>query len=197
VNVARKRNVVVTRVDPATRPRLTRTVDERLIARFPRTFRRVVAPAFGRLDRRSRLRRAILRRAIVAGWAEVQRRDFDLNVLFFAADSEYEAPPEVQALDQAGPLRGRERRVEALERLLEVWGFEFGPVYLVDLGDRVLSLGVWQTRGRGSGVPLARDLAQLLTLRHGLVAREQIFFSWEEGLRAAGLEPGSLDLPRP
>jgi len=37
----------------------------------------------------------------------------------------------------------------------------------------------------------------LVTLRDGLVIRDQNFFSWEEGLVAAGLEPDAIALPSP
>jgi hypothetical protein len=85
--------------------------------------------------------------------------------------------------------------MQALERIFEVWGSELEPAYMLDLGDRLLNLGFWRTRARASGVPLEQELAQLVTVRDGLVIRDQNFFSWEQGLRAAGLEPDAITLP--
>jgi hypothetical protein len=53
-----------------------------------------------------------------------------------------------------------------------------------------------RTHARASGVPLEQEYAQLVTPRDGLVTRDQNFRSWEEGLRAAGLEPDAIPLPR-
>ena len=67
---------------------------------------------------------------------------------------------------------------------------------VLDLGDdRLLVLGSFHLTGHGSGMELEREVAQLLTLRGGLVAHEQYFFDWEKGLRAAGLDPDAIALP--
>jgi ketosteroid isomerase-like protein len=187
-------NVVVTRVR-STGPR-SRNLQERLMVLFPSLARRLALHLF-RLNPRSRLRRMLLRRAVDSGWTSFDRRDFKLNFLYFAPDTEFEFPPEMQALGVPASLRGHEGRVEAMNTVFEVWGSELEPLYVLDLGDRVLNLGLWHIRGRVSGVPLDQELAQLVTLRDGLVIRDQTFWSWEEGLRAAGLEPGVIGLPVP
>jgi hypothetical protein len=104
-------------------------------------------------------------------------------------------PSGMQTLGLAGSFRGHEGRTEALNKIFEVWGSELEPAYMLDLGDRVLNLGFWHTQARASGVQLDQEFAQLSTMRDGLVFRDQIFFSWEEGLRAAGLEPDAIALP--
>jgi hypothetical protein len=48
-----------------------------------------------------------------------------------------------------------------------VWGSELEPLYVLDLGDRLLNLGLWHIRGRASGVPLDQELAQLVTCGTG------------------------------
>jgi hypothetical protein len=51
------------------------------------------------------------------------------------------------------------------------------PAIVLDLGDdRLLVLGVFRLAGHGSGMELEREAAQLITLRGGLVAREQWWF---------------------
>ena len=47
-----------------------------------------------------------------------------------------------------------------------------------------------------SGLELEREFAQLVTLRGALVAREQVWFAWDKGLRAAGLDPDVIALPK-
>ncbi len=150
---------------------------------------RGLAPRLFRLDPRSRLRRLLLRRAVDSGWASFERRDFELNFLLFASDTLFEFPPAMQTLGLPASFRGLEGRIEAMNKLFEVWGSELEPLYMLDLGNRLLNLGLWRTRGRGSGVVLDQAIAQLVTVRDGLVIRDQTFMSWDEGLRAAGLEP--------
>jgi hypothetical protein len=176
-------NVVVTRVG-STGPR-PRNLQERLMVLFPALYRRLVPQLF-RLNPRSRMRRLLLRRAVDSGWTSFDRRDFD---------TQFEFPPAMQALGIPASFGGHEGRIEGMNNIFEVWGSELEPLYVVDLGDRVLNLGLWRIRGRGSGVPLDQELAQLVTFRDGLVIRDRNFMSWDEGLRAAGLEPDAISLP--
>jgi len=71
----------------------------------------------------------------------------------------------MQTLGLPASFRGLEGRNEGINKLFEVWGSELEPLYLLDLGDRLLNLGIWHIRGRASGVPLDQELAQLVTLR--------------------------------
>jgi hypothetical protein len=187
------RDVVITPVH-YTGPRRSRNVQERLMVRFPSLYRRLVPLVF-RLSPRSRLRRTLLRRAVDSGWASFDRRDLELNFLYFAPECEFEFPPAMQTLGIPASFRGLEGRNEGISEIFEVWGSELEPLYLLDLGNRLLNLGFWHIRGRASAVPLDQELAQLVTLRDGLIARDQNFNSWEEGLRAAGLEPDAIALP--
>lgn len=62
------------------------------MVRFPSLSRRLAALVFRLLSPRSRLRRALLRRALLSGWASFDRRDFEVNALFFAPNVEFEFP---------------------------------------------------------------------------------------------------------
>lgn len=100
----------------------------------------------------------------------------------------------MQTLGLAGSFPGYEGRIAALNEIVETWSTtELEPAYIVDLGDRVLPLGFMRTQATASGVE--QELAQVITVRDGLITRDEVFFSWEEGLRAAGLDPDAL--PRP
>jgi ketosteroid isomerase-like protein len=190
------RNVVVTRVQHSGPARRSRNLEERLMVRFPSVYRRLAALVFRLLSPRSRLRRALLRRALLVGWGSFDRRDFELNLVLFAPDAEFEFPLGMQTLGLDGSFRGHAGRIEAFGKLVEVWGSsELEPAYMVDLGDRVLSLGFWHARARASAVQLEQEYSQLVTVRGGLITRDQSFFSWEEGLRAAGLDQDAIPLP--
>jgi hypothetical protein len=187
--------VVVTRVESSGPLRRSRNLEERLMVRFPAMFPRVAALVF-RLSPRSRLRRTLLRRAFLSGWASFDRRDFEVNFLYFAPDAEFEFPLGMQTLGLGDSYRGHEGRIEALNKIIEVWGSELEPAYMLDLGDRLLNLGLWRAQARASAVLLEQEFAQLVTVRDGLVTRDQTFFSWDEGLRAAGLDPDAIALLR-
>jgi hypothetical protein len=176
-------------------PRRSRNLEERLMVRFPSLTRRVAALVFRRLSPRSRLRRVLLRRGVISGWSSFDRRDVELNLVFFDRNLDFELPSgmDTLGLDDA---RGHAGRIAALEKIMEVWGVtEFEPVYVLDLGERVLFLGFFHAQGSGSGVALHQEVGQLATFRGGLVTRDQTFFSWEEGFQAAGLDSGAIDLP--
>src|SRR2546426_12224343 len=51
-------------------------------------------------------------------------------------------------------------------------------------------------RARASGVKLEQEYAQLVTMREGLVTRDESWFRWEEGLRAVGLDRDAVALPK-
>ena len=142
------------------------------------------------------MRRALLRRAVLSGWDAISRQDFDLMLVRYAPDVELETAPDFEALGLGGTFRGHDglRRVDQAFR--EAWErWEFRPATVLDLGDRLLALGTVRLPGTASGLELEREIAQLMTLRGGLVAREQDFLAWEAGLRAAGLDPDALALP--
>lgn len=184
---------VVTQVHSAP-PTRSRNLEERILLRFPSLYRRL-AQVLTRLSPRSRLRRVLLRRALISGWAAVNRRDFELRRIMFAPGVETELAHDQQALGLSG-LRGQAATDQALSELAEVWDWELEPAYILDLGDRVLFLGFNRMRARASGVELEQEHAQLVALREGLVARDESWFQWEEGLRAAGLDPDAFAFPR-
>jgi ketosteroid isomerase-like protein len=189
-------NVVVTRVQASGPPRHERDIVERLMVLFPRAYRRLARRVLPRLNPRSRLRRALLRRTMLSAFAAFYRQDFELILVRFAPDVEYKFAPGLQTLGLGGTFRGHEGMLEAFGKLTEAWeSWLLEPAYIIDLGDRALFLGVNRSRARGSGVQLEEEYAQLVTLSDGVVTQFQAFFSWEECVRAAGLDPSALTLP--
>ena len=69
------------------------------------------------------------------------------------------------------------------------------PEIVLDLGEPAAGAGHLSPRRPRSRIELEREVAQPPTLRGGLVAREQYFFDWGKGLRAAGLDPDAIASP--
>jgi ketosteroid isomerase-like protein len=109
----------------------------------------------------------------------------------YSPDVVWEIPEEFQTLGFAESYRGHAGLVDGLERFTEAFeSWEIRPSRALDLGDRVLALGRFHGKARVSGVEWEQEFSQLVTLQRGLVVRDRFFYSWEQGLRAAGLEPG-------
>ena len=174
-------------------PRRTRNLEERLIVRFPAAYRAPTALVLRTLNPGSRLRRTLLRRAIVSGWDAATRYDFDLMLVRYAADVEAEFAPEFEALGMGGTFRGHDGVREMARAFDEAWeGRRFVPAFVLDLGTRFLILGKIDLPGTASGIEFENELAQLTTVRDGFVVRDQFFFGWDKGLQAAGLDPDAL-----
>ena len=190
-------NVVATQAEFSGPTRVTRNLEERLIVRFPGLFRRLSALIYRRLSRDSRLRRALLRRQVVSGWAAVNRRDFELMLVRYAADVTYEFHTGVEELGISGTIRGHREMRDTFGAMREGLTWKVTPALMLDLGASLLVLGHIRVSGPQSGVNLDGEFAQLMTIVNGLVANEQDFRSWQEGLAAAGLDPKAVPVPRP
>jgi ketosteroid isomerase-like protein len=75
-----------------------------------------------------------------------------------------------------------------LREIGELWE-SFRAIYdeWHDLGDRVLALGRYEARGRGSGVPVEAQLGGIWDLRDHKISRVRNYLDHREALRAAGL----------
>jgi ketosteroid isomerase-like protein len=171
------------------RERSSRTLDQRLMARFPR----LAAASFrliGRLPPSSRLRQAALVRGVVTAAEAYNRGDLDVVVLGYEPDIEYRP---ARNLVDAGVIeecyRGAAGYRAYVAEAAEVWGTEtrFEPTELIDLGDRVVVLARAPMRAQASGVPLTLEFAYVSTLRNGRVARQQEYHDHAEALEAVGL----------
>jgi ketosteroid isomerase-like protein len=82
---------------------------------------------------------------------------------------------------------GIRRWMGEMKREWEV--YETRPEEFLDLGDdRVLVLGTWRARGRGSGVELdSQQAAWLISIEAGKVIRMQTFTNRHKAFEAAGL----------
>jgi ketosteroid isomerase-like protein len=167
-----------------------RTLTDRLTVRFPRLARTFLAIGIRLSSPRSAVRRDGLRRVLRSGWAAAPRKDWELMFVRYSPEVVWEIPEEFQTLGFAASYRGHEGLVQGLEQFSEAFeSWEIRPDRALDLGDRVLALGSFHGKARASGVEWQQKFSQLVTLDKGLVVRDRFFYSWEQGLRASGLEP--------
>ena len=186
---------IVTPVRRRRPPRRSRRLEERLSVRFPSAFRRAAALT-ARLNPESRLKRALYVRSLQAGWNAFNRRDFESMLVRYAPDVEFQFTPGQQTLGLDGTFHGHAGLLTGLGQVAEIWDrTTLVPAYVVDLGDRALFLGFMRARAGTSGIELEQKFAQLITMRDGLVSHDENYFGWDEGMRAAGLDPEAIALP--
>jgi uncharacterized protein len=83
--------------------------------------------------------------------------------------------------------------MQGMRRMLadrdEVWGeFRMEPDEVRDAGDRVVAIGRWVGKGKGSGIEVQQPVADVFTLHDGRVMRLELGFTDRaEALEAAGL----------
>jgi ketosteroid isomerase-like protein len=180
------------RIAIAAPPRNSRTLDERLFMRDPAIYRALSRVVMS-LTPGSRVRRALLRRSVASSFAAFARRDFELVLLLFAHDIEYEAPAGAQIVGFSGTIRGRSALAEAyVESVEDLERWEITPEWMLDLRNVLVVLGTSRIRGRESGLELEEEWASVDALRGGLVARQQDLRSWGEALRAVRADPNTV-----
>jgi ketosteroid isomerase-like protein len=109
--------------------------------------------------------------------------------LFELLDPEIEWIPLNSALDGAS-YHGEDGIRAWIEEMKREWDFfETRPEEFHDLGDeRVLILGTWRARGRGSGVELdSQEATWLFGFNAGKINRMQTFTDRSKALEAAGI----------
>lgn len=170
--------------------RRRRTLAERLLLRVP-SLARVGFLFWSRLSPRSRLRRIVLVRAVSRLVSAANRRDFDVLLIGVHPEVDYRGVPgEVGIVppDLAGHHYGHEGYREVWQAMIEAFDdLALLPQELIDLGDRLLVLARITGHGSLAGTPFDQDMAQVMTLRDGLIVKQEDFGDIEEGLRAAGL----------
>jgi ketosteroid isomerase-like protein len=120
------------------------------------------------------------------------RRDLDVVVQLLDPQVEFEAPKSLVGgylpPDMPRVHRGHDGYARMFEGLLEVWDdLELKPKEVIDFGDRVLIAARITGHGRQSGLALDTALFQVVTLRGGLIVRQEDFADRDAALEAAGL----------
>jgi ketosteroid isomerase-like protein len=171
-----------------------RTLDERMLVRFPGLVR-ALASAWSRLPPRSRLRRAMTARVFRQGFGAANRRDFDVLFLLLDSAVEFELPESLAGRfvppDLVGVHRGHDGYLRVWEGLLEAWDdLKLEPAEVIDFGDRLLAAGRLKGHARHTGIALDEPLFQVFTLRDGFVVRQKDFIGErDKALEAVGLAP--------
>src|SRR5215203_3948794 len=181
-------NVEVVRQPVAAAPHSRRRLEERLGLRFPGVLT-LLNRLVWRLPPRSRLRQAVLRRAVKLGIDASNRGDFEAAFTLYDPQVELITEPRLIELGFDSTYRGREERVRFQHRWTAEWGdFRFAPDELVDLGDgRLFVSGRIVGSGLSSGAGFDSDWALLVTVYAGRVIREQFFFDRAGASKAVGL----------
>jgi hypothetical protein len=114
------------------------------------------------------------------------RRDFDR--LFETLHPDVEWVP-IFAVLEGRVYRGHDGVRDWIEHLGEDWErFETHQEEFMPVGDRVLVLGHWHARARGSGIELdAQPASWVVDVRDGKVVRLQTYTDRKEAFRAVGL----------
>ena len=95
---------------------------------------------------------------------------------------------ESQSVDLHGVYVGREAVIEASRHYWGTWeDYRVEAEELIEAGSTVVVLGREIGRGKGSGVPIERQLAQVWVLHRGKIIRWEIYGDRASALRAAGL----------
>jgi ketosteroid isomerase-like protein len=182
-NVKRVRGVRIPLV-PETREQ--RSLDERILVRFP-ALARLLAAALARLPHHSRFRRAMLARSIPRGFAALNRRDFAF--VRTSLDPEIVYHPRADEPDPS-PHVGR----DAWEQLASGFADAFSEVTyevleLVDAGDHVVISTILHAvpRGNASGAGVSDTYVFVNKLRDGLVVEAWEYRTKQEALEAVGL----------
>jgi ketosteroid isomerase-like protein len=163
-----------------------RTLEDRLFLRFP-SIGRLLTRAFSRLPPGSRVRRALLARRIGLAYAAANRRDFevvlagmDLGVYEYRPSRDL-LPPDVEDVfyGQEGYLRLWRYWSDAFDDI------RWDPHEVLDLGDQFLVTTEQCGHGSGSGIAVSKPVYQLLTVRDGLVIRQEDFLDRGVAIAAA------------
>jgi ketosteroid isomerase-like protein len=165
-----------------------RSLDERILVRFPALARLLLA-AWARLPHHSRLRRAMLARSVRRGYAALNRRDFAFVLTSLHPQIVYH--PRADEPDPS-PHVGR----DAWERLTSGFVDSFSEVTfevleVIDAGDHVIASTVLHAvphgQGSVSGAGVSDTYVFVNKLRDGLVVEAWEYRTKQEALEAVGL----------
>ena len=114
------------------------------------------------------------------------RRELDAYDDLFTPDFEWFSA--FSGTVEGDTYRGREGIERYFGEISDTWQ-EFRAIAeeYRDLGDRVLLLGRFQGRGKGSGAPVNAQLGTVNDFRDGKISSSRVYLDHGEALRAAGL----------
>jgi ketosteroid isomerase-like protein len=164
-----------------------RSVEERVILRLPTPVVRLLIRGMARLPPGSHLRLRLLKHSIARGMEAGSREDWALPLRFYEPDVEFRNPGE------AARALGLPERYDGHQGFRDVWrdwkqdmdDFRVEPEEIIDHGDRVVLRARIVGRGRASGALTSQTVGTIYDLSpRGLIARQDIYWTWEEALAA-------------
>jgi ketosteroid isomerase-like protein len=121
----------------------------------------------------------------LAGYARFNAGEREAELWFFTPDAEYHVARE-------DPDSAIHRGIDAVRGQFARWveaypDLTVEPLEAKGKGDKVFLWVRFSGHGEGSGVPVEMELAHVLTMRDGRVARTAEYYDRAEALEAAGL----------
>jgi ketosteroid isomerase-like protein len=168
-----------------------RGVDERIMLALPWLARRMRAAA-ARLPAGSSMRRAALTRAVRTGWAATNRDDYEALRASLHPDVEF-VPPErgTAGLGFDAVYRGP----DGVERFVREWKsgfspFRYEPREIADAGGPSFAVRLGMIgRLRGADAEVREEYGTVITLKDGLVFRQDNFRDWNSALAVLAPPP--------
>lgn len=184
-------------VIPLREGRRQRTLEERLLVRFP-ALGRMGGLAFMRLSPRSRLRRGMLRWRMRQVYEALGRGDMEAGLIADDRDVELHTAKDEAGVPFGADFKDVYRGHEGLTEAWKQWFAEWEEAHIenlevIDRGEELVVLLRHRFRGKGSGVDLEKSWAQVLTLGgDGLAIRVENFWDPAKAFEAAGLSDQPL-----
>jgi ketosteroid isomerase-like protein len=174
---------VTTTVGPNVTLRKRRTMDERLVVRWPGLFVRS-ARAFERMPPASGIRRSLLRRGVLSAWGAWSRGDLELVLVRYSPDVVLDAIPNMIAAGMSRTYEGH----DGIRRLSADWGDAWGemrvvPREILDFGDCALTAARGRVQAHGLDIEFEYDVYSVVWWDRGLIVRHRDFTDREEALR--------------
>ena len=116
------------------------------------------------------------------------RRDVEAMLEEVDADVDWHSAILGSLRGDAAMYRGHEGVRELFRDLYEAFSdFRIEYSEIRDLGDQLVAVGRWVTRGEGSGAETTQPLAVVVDFRNGKASRVRNYFDPKEALEAVGL----------
>lgn len=142
-----------------------------------------------RLPRGSRLRLRAARHGFARGFAAINRGEEWFIAVAYEPDSEIYVAAGFRTIGFAECYRGPDGWRQLIRAVREdLPDVSWTPTRIIDLGDRIVLRSEMTGTGRASGARTEQTWGSVIELSsRGRIARQHIYWTWEETLAAAGL----------
>jgi len=174
---------VTTTVGPNVTLRKRRTMDERLVVRWPWLYARA-ARAFERMRPGSRIRRSLLCRSVLSAWGAWSRGDLEVVLVRYSPNVVLDAIPNMIGAGMPHTYEGHDGIRRLSDDWREAWEeIRVVPVEIVDFGVCALTYGRGRVQARGLDIDFEYDVYSVVWWEDGLVVRHRDFTDRMEAMR--------------